>query len=142
MPQDLIISKSIDINSPSLKVWNVLINPEMIAQYFTGAETLTTWQPGSEIVFIHYYEGKEFRNKGHILNFDSNHLLRYTYWTAFSNTEDEPENYTTITYAISEINNKTKLTLTQTNFKSLEWYTGLERGWNIVLAKIKELAEK
>ena len=67
-------------------------------------------------------------------------MLRYTYWTAFSNTEDKPENYTTITYTLTEINGKTKLGLTQTNFKDIAWYKGLEVGWNVVLEKIKELA--
>jgi hypothetical protein len=100
-----------------------------------------TWQVGSEITFTHIYEGKEFINKGVILNFDPNKLLRYTYWTAFSNTEDKPENYTTITYDLTEMSDKTQLRLTQTNFKSAEWYKALEIGWNQVLEKMKELAE-
>jgi len=140
MSPDLVISKSIDINSTPSSVWDVLINPEMITQYFTGAETATNWKIGSEIIFTHIYEGKEFKNKGVILNFDPNHLLRYTYWTVFSNTEDKPENYTTITYTLTEINDKTKLGLTQTNFKNIDWYKGLEIGWDVVLEKIKELA--
>jgi len=142
MSVDLIISKSIDINSDPSKVWDTLINPEKIKQYFTGAETVTDWQIGSEIVFIHNYEEQEFKNKGVVLNFDTNRLLRYTYWTAFSNSEDKPENYTTITYSLTEINNKTKLSITQTNFKSVEWYQSLEMGWDVVLAKIKEISEK
>jgi uncharacterized protein YndB with AHSA1/START domain len=141
MSTDLVISKSIDIFSAASKVWEVLIKPEMIAQYFTGAETVTTWQVGSEITFAHIYEGKEFINKGVILNFEPNKLLRYTYWTAFSNTEDKPENYTTITYDLTEINDKTQLRLTQTNFKNAEWYKALEIGWDQVLEKMKELAE-
>ena len=84
---------------------------------------------------------EEFINKGVILNFEPNKLLRYTYWTCFSNTEDKPENYTTITYDLTEINNSTKLILTQTNFKNVEWYKALEIGWDQVLEKMKELAE-
>jgi uncharacterized protein YndB with AHSA1/START domain len=141
MNPDLIISKSIDINATLSEVWDTLINPEMITQYFTGAETITNWQVGSEIVFIHIYEGKKIKNKGVILKLEPNHALRYTYWTAFSNTEDKPENYTTITYALTEINEKTRLTLTQTNFKNIDWYQALEIGWDAVLIKIKEIAE-
>ena len=142
MSAQLRIEKSITINSKPSKVWDVLINPEKIKQYFTGAETITNWQIGSEIVFNHIHEEQEFKNKGVILKFDPNHLLSYTYWTIFSNTEDKPENYTTITYTLAEIDDRTKLTLTQTNFKSIEWYQGLEIGWNTVLAKIKEIAER
>jgi len=142
MNPELTISKSIDINSDPSRVWDTLINPEKIKQYFTGAETVTDWQVGSQIAFIHNYEGQEFINKGVILNFAVNRILQYTYWTAFSNTEDKPENYTTITYSLAEMNHKTKLMLTQTNFKSEEWYKGLEIGWDIVLAKIKEISER
>lgn len=142
MSQDLIISKSIIIDSDSAGVWDVLINPEKIGQYFTGAETFTDWQPGSEIIFVHNYEQQEFRNKGVILNFETNRFLRYTYWTAFSSLEDKPENYTIITYILTTVDDNTKLTFTQTNFKNKEWYEALKIGWDIVLAKMKEIAER
>ena len=142
MIQDLTILKSIEINSSSSKVWCVLTDPEMIKQYFTGAETITNWEIGSEIIFIHIYEGREFKNRGIILDFNPRHLLSYTYWTAFSNTEDKPENYTTIDYTLTEIDNTTRLTLKQKNFQSVEWYQGLQMGWNTVLSKIKEIAER
>ena len=142
MNPDLTISKSVDINSDPSRVWDTLINPEKIKQYFTGAETVTDWQIGNQIAFIHNYKGQEFINKGVILDFAHNRLLQYTYWTAFSNTEDKPENYTTITYALAEMNHQTKLTLTQSNFKNEEWYQALEIGWNTVLTKIKEISER
>ena len=142
MNPDLIILKSIIIISSPVKVWEALTNPEMIKQYFTGAQTITNWEVGSEIRFVHVYEGQEFINKGIILDFNPNQLLSYSYWTAFSNTEDKPENYTTITYTLTEINDQTTLTLKQTNFRNLEWYQGLQVGWDSVLAKIKEIAEE
>ena len=77
-----------------------------------------------------------------ILNYDPHNSLAYTYWTAFSNTEDKPENYTKITYTLTQVDDRTILSFTQTNFKSLEWYNGLKIGWDVVLRKIKELAEE
>ena len=135
------ISKSININSSPSLIWDALINPEKIKQYFSGVETITDWQVGNQIIFTHTYEGKVFINKGVILDFDSNRLLRYTYWTAFSNTEDKPENYTIITYLLNEMNDSTNLMLTQTNLKNEEWYLNLDIGWNTVLSKIKDLVE-
>lgn len=142
MKPDMKISKSIYINSNTSLVWDALINPEKIKEYFTGAETITDWQVGSQIVFTHKYEGQVFKNKGVILDFDTNRLLRYTYWTAFSNSVDAPENYTTITFILTEMNHATNLMLTQTNFKNQEWYRALEIGWDTVLSKIKEIAEE
>ena len=141
MSHDLIILKSTDINAESARVWDVLINPEKIKQYFNGAETKTDWQVGSEIIFKHIYEKQEFNNKGIILSYDPYRLLSYTYWSAFSNTEDKPENYTTITFTFTKISTGTKLAFTQTNFINKEWYQALAAGWDIVLAKIKEIAE-
>lgn len=141
MKPDPIISKSIEINASPSAVWDTLINPEKIKEYFTGVETITDWQVGSEIVFIHQYEQQEFRNKGIIFKFEKNHLLQYTYWTAFSKTEDKPENYTSITYTIALIDGKTELHFTQTNFKNKEWYEALQVGWDTVLTKIKEISE-
>ncbi len=142
MSTELVISKFIDISSSLSRVWEVLTNPEMITQYFTGAKTVTTWGIGSEITFIHIYKEKEFINKGIILNFEPNHLLRYTYWTVFSNTEDKPENYTIITYDLTGMGDKTRLNFNQTNFKNIEWYHALEIGWDQVLEKMRELAEQ
>src|SRR6478609_348558 len=122
MCSELAINKSIEINSEPSGVWAALIDPAMINQYFPGAETITNWQIGSEILFVHHYNGQTFTNKGVILDFIPNHLLRYTYWTIFSETEDKPENYTTITYSLSQSNGITTLTLTQTNFKNEKWY--------------------
>ncbi len=142
MSSDLMILKWIHINAEPAAVWDVLVNPEKISQYFTGAETITNWLPGSEILFIHQYQQQEFINKGIILNFETNRLLRYTYWTAFSGTEDKPENYTTITYTLTALDNSTELAFSQANFKNIEWYKALETGWDTVLAGMKEIAEK
>ncbi|MBC7510292.1 MAG: SRPBCC domain-containing protein [Ferruginibacter sp.] len=116
MSINLMIEKSVNIYSSPQNVWDTLINPEKIKQYFNGAETVTNWQIGGDIIFIHNYQKQKIKNKGVILCFDTNRLLSYTYWTAFSDTADKPENYTTITYSLTEMNERTKLTLTQTNF--------------------------
>jgi uncharacterized protein YndB with AHSA1/START domain len=142
MFNDLRISKSVDINATAPAVWDTLINPEKIALYFTGAETVTTWQIGTEIVFTHHYEGKVFANKGIVLDYNPNYSLSYTYWTAFSNTADKPENYTVIIFGLTALNDGTRLALTQSNFKNEAWFKSLETGWDMVLDKIKEIAER
>jgi hypothetical protein len=79
MNLDLEILKSIAINSKPSNVLDVLINPEKINQYFTGAKIITDWQIVSEIIFNHIYEEQEFKKKGVILHFNQNHLLSYAY---------------------------------------------------------------
>ena len=136
------IFKTVDINAAVPAVWDTLINPEKIAMYYTGAQTITNWQVGSEVLFIHHYEGGTFTNKGIILANDPSHLLSYTYWTVFSNTEDKPENYTVIIFKMETNGDQTKLIFRQSNFKNEVWYKGMETGWDMVLHKMKEIAEK
>jgi uncharacterized protein YndB with AHSA1/START domain len=142
MLSDLRIFKVIDVNASLSAVWDVLVNPAKITLYYTGAETITNWQVGAEVLFIHQYEGKAFTNKGIVLENIPNHLLSYTYWTFFSNTGDDPENYSVIIFKIETSGNNTKLTFTQSNFRNEAWYKGLQTGWDMVLAKMKDIAEK
>jgi len=39
--------KSITINAPAAKVWDALINPELIKQYLFGTEAISDWEVGS-----------------------------------------------------------------------------------------------
>lgn len=136
------ISKSIEINTTLAKVWNALVNPDIIAQYFPGVETITDWKVGSELIYVHNQQGQPVRDKGLILDFVPPHLLRHTYWTPFSGLEDKPENYTTVSYSLAEVDNKTVLTVTQTNFQSDEWLRNSLAGWDNVLATIKQIVER
>ena len=36
-----------------------LTNSEMIEQYFPVAKTITKWEIGSEIIFVHIYEEEQ-----------------------------------------------------------------------------------
>jgi uncharacterized protein YndB with AHSA1/START domain len=136
------INKSIEINTIASKVWNALINPDIITQYFPGVETITNWKVGSELIFVHHHQGKQMKDKGTILDFVPPHLLRHTYWTPFSGLEDNPGNYTTVTYSLAEENHKTILTVTQTNFNNEEWYKNSLAGWDDVLSTIKQIVER
>ena len=135
------IVRSIEINTASSKVWNALVNPDIIKQYFPGVETITDWKVGSELIFVHNQQGQVVRDKGVVLDIVPPHLLRHTYWTPYSGLEDKPENYTTVSYSLTEVDNKTILTVNQTNFNSEEWRRNSQAGWDQVLATIKQFVE-
>lgn len=136
------IIKSIEVNTAVSRVWNALVNPDIITQYFPGVAIITDWKTGSELIFIHDPQGKQIKDKGIILDIVSPHLLRHTYWTFYSGLDDKPENYTTVTYSLTEVNNKTILTVEQTNFNSDEWWRNAQLGWDQVLATIKQIVER
>lgn len=63
----------------------------MIKKYLFGTETLTDWQPGSEIIFKGKYGDQnqhKYGDKGVILENIPGKKLSYRYWSGFSGLED------------------------------------------------------
>ena len=143
MRDDLVVSKSIMINTEPSKVWKALTIPDIIKEYLYGTETLTDWKNGSEIIFQGEYNGTKYRDHGIIINNIPNQLLSYSYWSGFSGLEDKPENYSTVTYnLIEKADNMTELTWTQKGFSSEENRNHSESGMDAFLGQTKEIVEK
>ena len=142
MDKNLIASKSVEINAPAEKIWQVLTTPEKIKVYLFGTETISDWEIGSPILFQGDYNGHQYKDKGNVLGKTENELLKYNYWSGFSGLADQPENYSLVTYEIENIAaNKNKFTWTQQGFASKEGQCHTEEGLGTMLEKIKELAE-
>ena len=82
---------SIKINAPAARVWEALTTPAIIKQYFFGTTAISHWKVGSPIVFKGEWKGKEYEDKGTILDIVPNRLFRYSYWSSMSGIEDKPE---------------------------------------------------
>ena len=132
---------STSIHAPASRVWQALTKPELIRQYFFGTEAITDWKEGSPIKFKVESEGKNYEDKGTVLDVEPNALLRYTYWSSTSGVEDKPENYSPVTYALTDINNKTILTVTQENIPTEKMKETTEKNWKKVLRNLKNLLE-
>jgi uncharacterized protein YndB with AHSA1/START domain len=143
MEKKFTATASLRIDAPRKTVWETLTTPEIIKQYFYGTETITDWKAGSPIMFRGEWEGKTYEDKGTILTITPPALLRYTYWSSLSGTDEkDPDNYNTVTYALEENNGSTELTITQGNLKSEESRVHMEQNWNAMLKTIKEFVEK
>ena len=142
MNPNLIVSKSIDINAAPSKVWNALTNPQIIKEYLFGTETITEWKVGSAIIFRGEYNGHKYRDKGVVLENIPNELLVYSYWSGFSGLEDRPENYSLITYSLTNSNNITKFTWTQKGYANEEGHKHSEEGMDEFLRTIKGIIER
>ena len=133
---------STTINAPASEVWQALTTPEIIKKYFFGTNAISDWKVGSPILFKGVWEGKSYEDKGTILKVERNKLFQYKYWSSMSGIEDKPENYVTITYELSEKNDKTTLTVTQENIPDEKTKEHSEQNWKKVLADLKKLLEK
>lgn len=141
--RELVVSLSVTINANPSEVWNVLTNPELIKEYLYGTETLTDWKVGSEIVFKGEFEGNTYRDHGVILENTKEEKLSYSYFSAFSGLEDNPTNYSEITYDLELIDKgKTKVTWTQKGYASEVNQKHSQKAIEELLVKIKNIAEE
>jgi len=142
MKSDITAEVKININAPVSKVWEALTNPEVIKKYLFGTETITDWKVGSSITFKGEWEGKQYEDKGTILDIEENKLIKYTYWSSMSGAEDTAENYLIITYEISGEDNDVKLTITQENIPDKNRKEISEENWAKVMSDLKDVVEE
>lgn len=144
------INNSIEINATNEAVWSALTEPEKTKQYMFGCETVSTWQPGSDLLWRGNYEGQEMVFvKGKIVLIKPNQTLAYTVFDPNGTLADIPENYLTVTYTLQQIDKGTLLTVTQGDYTKVaegekrynESYNNGE-GWQPILIEIKKLVER
>lgn len=129
------------INAPVSKVWQALINPEIIKQYLFNTEVISDWKVGSPILYRGEWEGKAFEDKGKILEIEPEKTLKSTHWSPLSGVPDSSENYHTVTYTLVDRGDSTEVTITQDNNASDEEKLHSEKNWQTVLKGMKNFLE-
>ncbi len=129
------------IHAPVSKVWQALVNPEIIKQYLFNTEVISDWKAGSPIAYKGEWEGKAFEDKGKILEIEPEKILKSTHWSPLSGVPDTPENYHTVTYTLSHRGESTEVTITQDNNATEEEKAHSEKNWETVLQGMKNLLE-
>jgi uncharacterized protein YndB with AHSA1/START domain len=140
--KELIANASITINAPIAKVWEALVNPDMIKQYMFGTNVVTDWKEGSLIVWKGEWQGKAYQDKGTILKIDQERVLQYSHFSPLSGQPDVPENYHSVTIELSGKGQQTTVTLTQDNNETEEEREHSEKNWQMMLEGLKKLLEK
>lgn len=142
MINQLVAKSEIEINADIARVWNALIDPELIKQYLFGTEAVSEWKVGSTISFKGKWEDRDYEDKGIILILEENKTFQYAYWTSFSGLEDKRENYVNITYELSAEGQSTILSVTQDNIDTEEMIDGISDNWKLILNEIKKIIEE
>jgi uncharacterized protein YndB with AHSA1/START domain len=139
----LIYEQTVYILAPVSKVWDALIDPEMTKKYMFGCAVQSTWEPGSPVVWIGA-NGVEYV-KGNLISFEPCKLLAFTVFDPNAGYIDDPANYLTTTYKLSEENGITKMDVSQGDYNSVEngekRYRESFTGWEMTLNAFKNLVE-
>src|SRR5256885_15445183 len=142
MPKGLIAKASTSIAAPAAKVWDALVNPQMIKQYMFGATVVSDWREGSPITWKGEWKGKPYEDKGRIQRIQSQRLLQYSHYSPLSGLPDKPENHHTVTIEVEGKGAETRVSLAQDNNESDEARQHPEQNWKMMLESLKKLLEK
>jgi uncharacterized protein YndB with AHSA1/START domain len=143
MKGKFVAEKRVTINASVDAVWQALTDPALVKQYMHGTNMETNWKVGSPIFWRGEWKGKPYEDKGTVLAVEPKKLLKNTHWSPLGGSEDNPENYHTVTYELADRGGKTILTLKQDNNASQEEAdTMAEKNWGPVLEGLKAVAEK
>jgi len=137
-------SSTVTIQAASAKVWTALTVPERMIEWMgepeMKIEILTDWQINGPIV-IRGFHHTRFENKGIVLQYEKPSRLRYSHLSSVSRLADKPEHYTLLDFALTPIDQQTRLTLTLENFPTETIRKHLEFYWRATLITIKESIE-
>ena len=137
MSKNLIITKTRNISANSKKVWEILTET---TTDWNGViiETTSEWKPNSKILFSFAWDGKQYADKGVIIDFEPEKIFSHIYWSAFSGLPDEEGNYSKVQYDLTPTEKGTILKLTQSNFATETMYEHSDKNWEDTLDKIKK----
>ena len=142
MSKKTIVIKSITINAPASRVWEIITTPGLIKDWLSEKEisVISEWKEGSPIIF----HGKriEIVGKGVILKLEPEKAFQYSYWTSISRMPDTAENHSIIGYHLEEDKWKTILTLTHENLIAETAWEHSNFYWMIALNEIRKMAEQ
>ncbi|WP_115788140.1 SRPBCC domain-containing protein [Arthrobacter silvisoli] len=142
MTGNYVATSDITIAAPADRVWAVLTDPAAVKEFMFGAAVETDWSPGSTITWRGEWEGKEYADRGEILESEPGSRLVMTHFSPLSGQEDKPENYHTLTWTLEDGAGGTKLTLSQDNNASPEEAEHSQGMWDQLVASVKEIAER
>lgn len=142
MIKGLVAKASVKIKASNDKVWDALVNPEMIRQYMFGTEVVSDWKEGSPIIWKGIWDGKSYEDKGIILKYVTKKNLEFSHFSPLTGIPDIPENYHTVIYRLTDEGDYTLVALSQDNNATEKDREHSQKNWEMMLAGIKKLLEK
>jgi uncharacterized protein YndB with AHSA1/START domain len=137
-------NKVLNINAWVSEVWQFLTIPELMNQWMMPDAELaiiTEWKVGGPIFMRGHMNGKDFENRGTVLQFEPEKALQYTHLSSISRFPDRPENHAIIDFRLKPAGDQTTLELTLSNFPNESILKHLVFYWNVTLEVLKRTVE-
>jgi uncharacterized protein YndB with AHSA1/START domain len=144
MSREFVVEKSVEIAAPTARVWRAVTERDLIVRWMGGANVESTWELGSNITFSGTMPNfnKKYRDRGIVLAVERERLLQYSHWSQMTRLPDLPQNRTIITFRLTPLDEKTRLTFRQENFHSEVEYKHGNFFWGVALHMLKNLVEE
>ncbi|MGC2659776.1 MAG: SRPBCC domain-containing protein [Bryobacteraceae bacterium] len=141
-----VIENTATINAPPSEVWRALTDTDWMKQWMAEPEMrigiTTDWKVGSPILVKGRHNNVDFENRGTVLHFEPNSILRYSHLNSLSRLPDTAENYTIIEFRLARTEaNATWLNVRISNFPSESIFKHWEFYWRVTIEVVKRFIE-
>jgi uncharacterized protein YndB with AHSA1/START domain len=123
------------------RVWRALTDPAEVREWMFGTTLETDWRPGSPITWSGEYEGRSYQDKGEVIEVDEPRTLTVTHFSPLSGLPDEPSNYHTVSYVLTDERERTRLAITQDNNTTHDEVEHSRANWQQALKALKAHVE-
>ncbi len=135
-------TKQVEINCNVETLWAILTKAEYTKQYMFNCAVETDWKVGSDVIWEGVFNGVNAFQKGKVISITPGQQVTYSTFDPNSVLDDIPINYINVSYTLHDINGVAHLTITNETFDdSTERMSHIKQGWDMVIDKIKEVAE-
>jgi len=138
--ENLIINKSIVLNTDAATLWKVLTTPEYTQKYMFNCAVKSHWKPRCCIEWRGHYQGYDAYQKGTVVEIEPLHKLAYTTFDPNFGLPDVPENYLTVTYELKPVPEGIELLLSTSGFNgNQQRCEHTAAGWDQVINNLSKL---
>ncbi|QHT70639.1 SRPBCC domain-containing protein [Rhodocytophaga rosea] len=107
-----------------------------------GTTVISDWKKGSQIVWKGEWKGKQYEDKGVLLQINPQTRLQYSHFSPLTGQPDIPENYHTVTIELTDRDSQTLISLSQDKNATQQAKEESEKNWTMMLTGLKKLLEE
>ena len=101
MPATTSFTTEIEIAAPPAAVWSALTQQSGRRRWLNDAEVTSSWTPGAPIAIDVVLEGREWHDRGTVVEAEPGCLLSYSLWSEVSRRSDVPEHRSIVTFRLA-----------------------------------------